>query len=167
VKKIYPFIILSLLISLFIYLFYRTDKTVVNEIVIRVFSLNTYAAWKANVNQVLPLHEWVIYSLPEGLWVFCITLTSRPYYFKLDNWRIDCLYIPLVFCISLEVFQLLHVTNGRFDFTDIWISFIFWLIAHYGFDDQCEKRDIFTPLNSKAMVCLVSYSIVYLSHVSM
>jgi hypothetical protein len=164
-RKEYPYIIVSLLVSLFIYLFYRTEKTVVNEIAISIISFKTYALLKASVVSFLPINEIVVYSLPEGLWVFCITLTSKPYYLKLNNWRINCVFIPLIFCFSLETLQLLHLTNGRFDFMDIGVSAMFWLIGNYGFSDKSDKQNILTSLNSKTMVCLTTYCIVYLSHV--
>lgn len=161
----YIFICVSLLISLFIYLFYRTDRTVVNEIVIRMISFGTYTMLKAHIVKVLPFNDIVVYSLPEGLWVFCITLTSKPYYIKLNNWRMDCVFIPLIFCFGLEILQLFHITNGRFDLMDIGISAIFWLIGNYAFSDRSDKQNILTSLNSKTMVCLASYCIVYLAHV--
>lgn len=164
-KKKYIFICISLLISLFIYLFYRTDRTLVNEIVIRMISFETYTGLKAHVVRILPLNDMVIYSLPEGLWIFCITLTSKPYYVRLNKWRIDCLFIPLIFCVTLEIFQLLHITNGRFDFMDIGISVVFWILGSYVWSDKSEKQDIFIRPNSKTIVCLASYCTVYLAHV--
>ena len=164
-RRKYILICVSLFFSLFIYLFYRTDRTVVNEIVIRMFSFETYTMLKSHIVKVLPFNNIVIYSLPEGLWVFCITLTSKPYYIRLNNWRVDCVFIPLIFCFCLEIFQLFHFTNGRFDFMDIGISAIFWLIGNCAFDDKSVKQNVLASLNSKSMVCFATYCIVYLSHV--
>lgn len=161
----YILICVALLISLFIYLFYRTNVTVVNEIFIRMLSLDTYIRLKAQIVQVLPLNDMVIYSLPEGLWIFCITLTSKPYYIRLYNRRIDCIFIPLIFCVGLEILQLFHITNGRFDFMDIGVSVIFWILGGYILNDKPEKQNILTRPNSKTIICLASYCIVYLAHV--
>jgi hypothetical protein len=166
VKKEYPYVIVSLLISLFIYLFYRTDKTVVNEIVVSIISFKTYAWLKAGVVGFFPINRGLIYSLPEGLWVFCITLTSKPYYIKLNKWRINCVFIPLIVSIGLEILQLVHIANGRFDFMDIGSSAIFWLAANFFFKDTADKQNITAPLNPKKMLCIATYCIVYLSHVS-
>lgn len=133
--------------------------------ILHIIPFRTYAVLKENIVRFLPLNEITIYSLPEGLWVFCITLTSKPYYVQLNNWRINCVFIPLIVCISLEIFQLLHLTNGRFDFNDIGMSAVFWLIANYAFSEQSDKCNMFSRLNSRTMVCLGTYSIVYLSHV--
>jgi hypothetical protein len=165
VRKTALLIILSLLVSLFIYLFYRTEKTVINALFIQVFSVHEYAALKAAVTNLLPLNEAIIYSLPEGLWVFCITLTSKPFYLQFYNRRVHCTVIPLIFCIALEVLQLLHLTNGRFDFLDIWVSISFWMIANYFFDHKIEKQNIISPINARSMACFLSYGIVYLAHV--
>lgn len=164
-RKKYPYIVVSLLVSLFIYVFYRTDKTVVNEIIIRIISFDTYAVLKERVIRFLPLNNYVIYSLPEGLWIFCITVTSKPYYIKLMSWRINCVFIPLVYCIGLEICQLLHFTNGRFDVMDILISALFWLIGNYAFDDKPIKQNILSSINLDKITCIATYSIVYLSHV--
>jgi hypothetical protein len=164
-KRKYILIIISLLISLFIYLFYRTDRTLVNQLVIHLISIDTYAKLKASVAGALPLNDIIVYSLPEGLWVFCITLTSRHYYIEMFGRRMDCLYIPILFSVGLELFQLLHITNGRFDFMDISVSFIFWLSGAYLIGGRYQKQNILTQLNLKTTVCLASYCIVYLAHV--
>ncbi|EHQ25060.1 hypothetical protein Mucpa_0879 [Mucilaginibacter paludis DSM 18603] len=154
-----------MLISLFIYLFYRTDRTFVNEIAIRLISFQKYKMLKARVGRLLPLNSLAIYSLPEGLWVFCITLTSKTFYVKLNKWRLNCVFIPLIFCVSLEILQLWHITNGRFDFMDIAVSLVFWIIASNILTEKDEKQNIFARPNSNSIICLASYCIVYLAHV--
>lgn len=161
----YHFICASLLISLFIYLFYRTDKTLVNEIFIKMISYGTYTRLKAQIVNIFPLHNMVIYSLPEGLWIFCITLTSKPYYVRLRNWRIAGIFIPLICCFALEILQFLHVTNGRFDFVDLGFGVVFWILGNCMMSNNFEKQNILTRPNLKTIVCLASYCIVYLAHV--
>lgn len=159
------FISVSLLASLLIYLFYRTERTVVNSIAIRLISHETFTDLRRHVANTLPLNNIIVYSLPEGLWIFCITLTSKSHYLVLYNRRIDCLYLPILFCVTLEIFQLVHITNGRFDFMDIAVSIIFWLLGSYTLrDGQCKQNIIARP-NVKSIVCWSSYCIVYLAHV--
>jgi VanZ family protein len=104
-KKEYLLIGGSLFISLLIYLFYRTEKTVVNEIFNSVTSPGLYPEIKRQVSIRFPLNEHVIYSLPEGLWVFCITLTSKHLFIKAGRQQFDCVFIPLLFSIGLEFCQ--------------------------------------------------------------
>ncbi|MDT3402361.1 hypothetical protein [Mucilaginibacter terrae] len=164
-RKQYALITTALLISLFIYLFYRTEKTLVNQLLVWLISVEAYTHIKAVVVNTLPLNNVVVYSLPEGLWIFCITLTSKTYHFIIFGRRFNCLYMPLLFCLSLEILQMTHVTNGRFDWMDIGMSILFWLPGCYGFNPKEEKQHIFTSLNSKTLVCFISYGIVYLAHV--
>lgn len=164
-KKHYYFITAALLVSLAIYLFYRTEKTVVNEVVIRTISFDHYVSLRQSVNRFLPLNEFVIYSLPGGLWTFCTTLTSKPYYIRQKNMQMDCVVAPLIFSIGLEITQLLHLTKGRFDPMDIWATLSFWAIAVFAFREKLEKQNLLAPINGSRMVCFLSYGVVYLAHV--
>lgn len=150
---------------MFIYLFYRTEKTVVNEIFIQLITFSEYSELKTSIRAVLPLNEFVIYSLPEGLWVFCITLISKPFYIQINQLSIRCIFFPLLYSVGLEIFQLFHFVNGRFDFADIGASMLFWLIAISIFKDTPANQNIFKNLNTKKLFCIGGYSIVYLSHV--
>lgn len=161
----YLLIISCLLISLFIYLFYRTEKTVVTGLFIGLVSDEMYNQLKASIVSHLPLNDLIVYSLPEGLWVFCITLTSNPYYISLGKRRLDGCYVPLIFCLSLELMQLLQMTNGRFDWQDIAVLFLCWLMALGYRHDGDEKQALFTKLTFSALICFGSYGIVYLAHV--
>lgn len=165
VKKNYYLIIICLLISLFIYLFYRTEKTIINEIFISLISFDKFVALRKTITNILSLNEQIIYSLPEGLWVFCITLTSKHLFLKVGNSEINLLYFPLIFSIGLELFQLLHLTNGRFDIWDIAFSVIFWAIANYLITHKSTKQNILHPFSTRSFIFLFSYFIVYLAHV--
>ena len=164
-KKSYWLIAISLLLSLFIYLFYRTEKTVINQLFISVFSCQTFMQLRQGITSLVPLNEYTIYSLPEGLWVFCITLTSKMFYIKAGNFKIDLLFFPLFFSIGLELCQLLHFTNGRFDWWDIAFSIFFWAIANYIADHKIIQQNALNPFTQKSLICLSSYLVVYLAHV--
>jgi len=164
-KRNYGLVVLPLLFSLFVYLFYRTEKTLITEIFISLISLEKYHAYRSFISAVLPLNEHVIYSLPEGLWVFSITLTSKNLFFKVGEREISLLFFPLVFSIGLELFQLLHLTNGKFDFWDIGLSVLFWGFAHYLVPHKSARQNILNPFTMRSFICLVTYAIVYLAHV--
>ncbi len=164
-KKNYVLIILFLLFSLFIYLFYRTEKTVINELFVSIISFDKYVELRNSIANTLPLNEHIIYSLPEGLWVFCITLTSKFLFLKIGHREIGCVFIPLIFSIVLEFFQLLNLTNGRFDFWDIGISISFWFLANYFILYKSVEQNILKPISIRSIVCFSSYAIVYLAHV--
>ena len=164
-KKKYFLIIISLAISLFIYLFYRTEKTVVTDLFISLISLDRYVGLKEIIVNNVILNEHIINSLPEGLWVFCITLTSKNLFLKVGDKEISLLFLPLLFSIGLEFFQLFKLTNGRFDFWDIGFSIAFWAIANYLMKYKNSRQNILCPFNIDSLICIFSYLIIYLAHV--
>lgn len=164
-KKQYLLIGAALLLSFFIYVFYRTEKTVVNEILLTFIPLDNFLLLRTYITAAFPLNNHIIYSLPEGLWVFCITITSKRLFVKFAGRELNLIYLPLIFAIGLELFQLLRLTNGRFDFWDIGVSLLFWAIGRYALLDARMKQNIFDPVNFRSVICILSYLIVYLAHV--
>lgn len=164
-KKKYWLIILPLLISLFIYLFYRTEKTVINQLAILMLSLHRFEAWRKFITAALPLNKHIIFSLPEGLWVFCITLTSNFLFVKFYSHTIKLLFLPLMFSIGLEFLQLFHITKGRFDFWDISFSLVCWATAVLIMKRKSVTQNILKPFTLNGFVCVLNYLIVYLAHV--
>lgn len=164
-KKTYLLIAVSLLLSLFIYLFYRTENTVVNRMFISVFSFEDLAALRKCVTTLFPLSEHIVYSLPEGLWVFSITLTSRLFFVRLGRREVGLVFLPLLFSVGLECMQLLHITNGRFDWWDIGASLLSWAAARYMVPMKGHRQNLLQSYNLHSGICLSSYFIVYLAHV--
>ncbi|AXY78662.1 hypothetical protein D3H65_15780 [Paraflavitalea soli] len=156
----------SLLVSLFIYVFYRTEKTLVNQVIMALISREHYYAIKCGVTTALLLQDYLVYSLPEGLWVFCITITSSFFYLKVRNRQWSLVFVPIGMALILEILQLLHITNGRFDWMDIVFSAGFWLLALLLTSTNRGKEPLFQSFNVKTCCCVASYCIVYLAHVS-
>lgn len=157
---------LALLASLFIYVFYRSDKTLVNELVKLVFSFDRYANIRSTIMSALPLNEIVIYALPGGLWMFCVTVLARDFYVQFRRYKIPMTTVPIGFAIGLELFQLLHVTRGRFDPWDIACYVAFWLAAMFGIRNQHPQQNILSPFTIKGFICLACFFSVFLAHVN-
>jgi len=165
-KRTYSLIAIALLIGLFIYLFYRTEKTVVNELLMLFVSHDTFSEMRITITRAIPLNESIIYSLPGGLWVFCTTVLSRDLVIKFGDYKIPMVIIPILFAVGLEACQLIHLTNGTFDRWDIGFSVMFWLAAYYGFQSQGVHQNISVPFTRKAFIWLACFLSVYLAHVS-
>lgn len=164
-RKYIPLIGVSMLVSLFIYLFYRTDKTVINQLVLMLVSEHSYHYWKELVSESIPLKPIVVYSLPEGLWVFCITLTSRFFRLEILWFRLNIAVVPLILAILMEMFQLLHLSKGTFDPADLLFASVFWWAAYIHTDPGQELRNLRLKADFNSLSCMFSYSIVYLAHV--
>jgi hypothetical protein len=166
VKRRYYILTAALLSCLFIYVFYRTDKTVVNELVIHFTSPELYLRAKTWITINLPLNNIIIYSVPEALWVLCITVTSKSFFIQLGRARITGAFVPLIYCVGLEICQLTGLTKGTFDPMDVALSMVFWFVGMVAFEETGERQNIFGRISRRTMVCFASYGIVYLSHVT-
>ena len=165
-KKYIPIVAVSLLVCLFIYVFYRTEKTLINQFVIALLSKEHYTFLKASVNSVLPLQKQLIYSLPEGLWVFCITLTSSFFYLGVKQYKCSLVILPIIIAYLMELFQLWHLANGRFDWVDLCYATGFWLLALFCARANSYREPLLGPVKAKTIYCMLTYSIVYLAHVT-
>lgn len=154
----------ALSVCLFIYLFYRSEKTLVNELVKMLFSEDSYLAIKSSIAKALPLTELIIYSLPGGLWVFCVTVLSRNFIVKIKGYEIEVVLIPILFAIGLEFLQLIHVTKGIFDPLDIILYLVLWMIAAWPYQHE-SKQDILSPFTMRGFMCVSCFFSVYLAHV--
>jgi hypothetical protein len=159
-------ILAALSVSLFIYVVYRSEKTLVNELIIFLLSAETYAAIKNSVTNAIPLPASTIFSLPGGLWIFCATALSQDFYMKIRHYKIQVALAPILFAIGLEFCQLIHLTNGRFDTWDIIFYVLFWLLGYCSFPSHTTKKNIVSPFTLHGFICLACFLSVYLAHVS-
>lgn len=164
-KKHYFLIIISLLFCLFIYLFYRTTATVVTSILVSLISFETYESIRGIVVSNLPLNYFIVYCLPEGLWVFSLTLAANGLYLPLKTRQLDLMIVPLVFSIGLEFLQLTQFNKGEFQFLDLLACFLGWVIGKYFFKPSIAKQSFAKPFSYRSAVFVFIFSIVYLAHV--
>lgn len=159
-------IIMALAISLFIYLFYRSEKTVVNELLIFILPLDTYRELTNSIATSLPLNKLIIFSLPGGLWVYCATILSQDFFLTIRHYKIQLSLMPISFALGLELCQLIHITNGRFDISDVISYSIFWMIAYCSYQSKSTPQNILAPFTLHGFTCLTCFGSVYLAHVS-
>jgi hypothetical protein len=165
-KRTYSLIAIISFVSLFIYLFYRTEKTVVNELMMLFLSLDTFAEIRTWIAQTIPLNEPIIFSLPGGLWIFCTTVLSKTLFMKIGNHTIQLAIVPVLFAIGLEFCQLIHITRGTFDHWDIGFYLVFWLLAYYRFQPRNPQQNIRSSFTLNGYICLACFLSVYLAHVN-
>jgi hypothetical protein len=156
------FVSVVLLPSLFIYLFYRTDKVVVNTICIAVFSRPRYEAVKFAIQQALPLSDWVIYNLPGMLWVSAATLVSRYFFIRFRHYTLSCGYIPMIYAISLEGLQRLHLTRGCFDWFDVVGTFLGAFIV-FLWPMDTKPQPLFSRFDRGSACFVLMYALLLLS----
>lgn len=111
-------IVLPLLIAGGIYLLFRPEATVVFKIGEQLGLSHLIRSIKLGINSTF-FPEWFIYSLPGGLWLLAfqntITLLKN---FSGKNLR-KLVILASLTGIGLELLQLVHITDGRFDWMDV------------------------------------------------
>ena len=163
--KLYLPVFVCLTFCAFIYFAFRIEATVLNQLILLFLSRESYLLYKTQAAALITVNSFAIFSLPEGLWVFCATALSAPFYIEFKARRINCIIIPLLFAISLEFMQLLHLTHGRFDWVDLVCSFAFWL-SGYGVTSKLKgNTDLLSSVSHKSLACYAIYLLVLLSYV--
>lgn len=165
-KRTYSLIAVTLAVSLVIYLFYRTEKTLVNELVLRLVPRVTFAGLRSCISQAIPLSDPIIFSLPGGLWVFCATALSKDLHMTIGKYKVPIVNTPVLFAAGLETCQLFHLTTGTFDRWDVGFYAAFWWLAYHGFHSGDVRQDPRSPFTFRGFICLACFLSVYLAHVN-
>lgn len=129
-QLINPFLVF--LLGVIIYLLFRSES-------IRFFDYLTYVKLDKPISNIrsfmLPLTkfipDWIIYSLPDGLWLLSFSLIISEIWNKKDNLHFWFWILLFPFtAIIWELGQAFHVFSGTFDWIDviIYLSVIFIII---------------------------------------
>ena len=164
-KLKYFIIALALLLSLFVYLFFRTEQTVVNHLLIQLFGGEPFYQSRLWVTSRVTLSNFQMYSLPEALWILSITLLSKRYVICLGKRQIALWYFPIILAFGFEFFQWMHWSKGSADLNDLWGALLFWVLGMMVFPEREPKISLFQSFNIHALLCTGAYAVVYLAHV--
>jgi|SRR5687767_5744814 len=112
-------VILSLSLGAVIYFITRSENIYLNQ------WLSQFNNGKALfffqhlfANSQLP--DWIIYSLPDGLWMFgLVTIILLLWDFRLNKHSMLWIFLATCTGIFFEVFQALGFVRGSFDWTDL------------------------------------------------
>lgn len=112
-------VLLPLCAGLFIYLFFRPGNSFIRQWLHEVSSVFD-SSFLPDLTYQYPLPRWIVYSLPDGLWMLSLTLVILAIWnFKLN--RSSLLWIILAACagLSFETCQAMHYIRGHFDLMDL------------------------------------------------
>ncbi|GHB44525.1 hypothetical protein [Mongoliitalea lutea] len=112
-------VIIPLLVGGLIYIIFRVDTLImfrwfesigIQDLIIFLRSL------KSEIN----LPEWIIYSLPDGLWIFSFTYCMLVIWdFKLTKNSFFWITIAPIIGLVSELGQLINIVPGTFDIVDL------------------------------------------------
>lgn len=158
--------LLALLVSAFIYLFYRTNFTAINQLFAFVFGDIFYLDLKSELQANLKLPSQIIYSLPGALWVWVISIASRDVFILLKGRRVSLVFLPIIVAIGFELFQYFNLINGHFDWWDIIYAVAFWLLSFVSFNKQKRSLDESHSTIYNILVFAGTYLLVFFAHVT-
>jgi hypothetical protein len=74
--------------------------------------------------------HWILYSLPQGLWIYSLTIFLGMIWYDYASWcRTIILIYSLFISISVEMLQLLDSTPGTFDIADLALNISASIVA--------------------------------------
>lgn len=120
-------VILPLIIGCVLYLFFRAENLILFKW-IDYLGLSNYINEIRNLSLIknITLPNWIVYNLPDGLWIFSLTyLVIYLWDFKINKHSILWIISAPIIGISTEFFQLAKSFSGTFDIIDL----IFLVIA--------------------------------------
>ena len=123
-KYIFFEVLLPLFLAAVIYLLLRPVDTVIYKIAALFGADDFINVIRESVN-VSDFPEWLVYSLPGGLWLLSFQNTITWIKRFRGRWLIHSVLLASISGIGLELLQVLNVTDGVFD----WVDVLFYCFA--------------------------------------
>ena len=128
-------VVSPILLGSFIYLVFR-DKRILffhfAEFIGATSVIDHFRITFLPIRQFVP--RWVLYSLPDALWVYSLTSFMLPFwYFERSKIRFFWILIGPIAGVLSEMLQLLKIIPGTFDFVDLVLIIIFSLGSYFSF----------------------------------
>ncbi len=125
-------VILPLSVSIIIYLLFRPltlkgYNLVDPQIIIQLREFRFYIN---NIIQISP--KWVIYSLPDGLWIYSFTSTMILIFGKKPH-QLIFVSVPILIAYIHELCQLFLINYGTFDSLDLLTYCVFYFLSIFSF----------------------------------
>ncbi len=165
-KPLYATVFFSLCAGLLLYVGFRTEKTLVNQLCIHFGGYTHFIEIRSVLMSLFNPPSFVKYSLPGALWVFAITLISKPVQFTYKTLQFPLVIVPLLWALGFELFQYWGCIRGVFDWADVLGSVLFWLLGIAIFPNFKSNWKHLPISKLHRTVCVLSYAVVYLAHVN-
>ena len=122
-NKVFPLfvhVIIPMIIGGFIYILFRENTLVMFDWFNSLGFESIIYHFRENINTNIHLPKWIVYSLPDGIWIYSLT-SLMILIWRLDSNKTKYVWFligPLL-GISAEMGQLFNIIPGTFDNTDI------------------------------------------------
>lgn len=129
----------SMLLALFIYSFFRSENTIINQLWLSLFPDN-YLYLRGVFGQY-DVPDFVRFNLPGVLWMIGALLLCAKYTITIRKLRFKLMFLPLLVCVIIEVVQWVGITDGTFDMMDV-VSYLLGFVVVYAmYTSRTEKKE--------------------------
>ncbi len=126
VLKLFIHVVMPMILGGFLYILFREDSIVMFDWYNSLGFESIIYHFRENINTNIHLPKWIVYSLPDGIWIYSLTSLMLIIWYK-DSSKTKYIWLLIgpILGISAELGQLINIVPGTFDNTDL----IFCLIA--------------------------------------
>ena len=126
VLKLFIHVVMPMILGGFLYILFREDSIVMFDWYNSLGFESIIYHFRENINTNIHLPKWIVYSLPDGIWIYSLTSLMLIIWYK-DSSKTKYIWFLIgpILGISAELGQLINIVPGTFDNTDL----IFCLIA--------------------------------------
>ena len=139
--KIIIHVIIPVLIGGFIYILFRENNLLMFSWFesLGLDSITNYLRNNYLFNNQIP--EWIIYSLPDGIWIYSFTSLMLIIWYRDSNKiKYYWLLIGPILGVSAEICQLIEIIPGTYDNLDLAFCICGSFIPFYIFSNQKTRR---------------------------
>ena len=125
-------VILPLSVTIIIYLLFR-PLTLKGYNLVGPQIIKPLREFRYYINDIIPiLPKWVIYSLPDGLWVYSFT-SAMILIFEKKPHQLLFVSVPILMAYIHELCQLFLINYGTFDSFDLLTYSVFYFFSIFSF----------------------------------
>jgi hypothetical protein len=116
-----------MLLALFIYVSFRSEKILINRLLENSFLSDVFHEYRKLTSPIYTLSPHsLFFSLPSALWLFsALNFFLMVWKFEINRSNFYWFALPLMYCLVLELLQKTHRTDGTYDSNDV----VFYLLA--------------------------------------
>jgi len=135
-----------------IYIFFRSHNTLINLLLSNFFE----------IPELQSNNYWLVYCLPGGLWLFSFQMAI---YLFIQSQKNFLVIFSLLFTLGIEYVQFLHITDGFFDWLDVYTYLIFSALSFFIFFLKKQLYPIISQSNHSFKYFIFAFfcGIVFLS----
>lgn len=122
----------------YIYILYRPLHLIMFKAIEEVHLMNI-VLWLRKYSEKIILPEFVLYSLPDAIWMYSFNYFLLTYLKTEKRKRNFCSFISFIFVIGSELGQFIGLVRGTYDLNDL-LAYTLGFILSYILVNQKNKK---------------------------